>query len=124
MTKNDELKSCTPERIWLQINAGIDGETTWCENDQFEDDVEYVRVDIATGDPNEPIEDGQYRWILERNEGLWVPARVESFVDIDGCERFSFIAAGEHEALYFYECELQKVGPVIQPPPNLKDIEK
>jgi hypothetical protein len=36
------------ERIWLQKGAGLDGETTWCQDRIDDDDVEYIRADLVS----------------------------------------------------------------------------
>lgn len=44
----DEMKA--PERIWLQIGDGYyeehGDEMTWCEEQQEDSDIEYIRVDV------------------------------------------------------------------------------
>lgn len=46
-----------PEKIWLQWEGEYHEETTWCVDQIEEDDVEYIRLDIAKGLFSKPIEE-------------------------------------------------------------------
>ena len=44
-----DLENCPElEEIYLQPFEGHEGETTWCQDQVHEDDIVYIRKDIAT----------------------------------------------------------------------------
>lgn len=105
-------KNTMPKRIWL---TEIFDEIKWRQRKQKHDDVEYVRADLAAGDANEPLADGQYRWIKEDRNSSWEPALVEWF-GIGEVGDFSFVLVGEDESIKLEAIDAFKIGPVIRPP--------
>ena len=41
------IETNDPPRIWLQEPVGLDYDRTWCAESMSDDDVEYIRADIA-----------------------------------------------------------------------------
>lgn len=101
-----------PERVWCFADKS---KNRWSKESFYENTVEYVRADIVSGDPNEPLEEGQYRWIKEHPGQEWGPARVwEGDCSDTGSEDYLFSRTGSEEenlCIHAY-----KIGPVIQPP--------
>ena len=77
---------------------------------------EYVRADLIQGDANEPLEDGQYRWI--KTEHGWEPALVCHFGAFD-LGRFELMTTGEDESITLLEDDALQIGPVIRPPEGI-----
>lgn len=75
-----EQKTRAPARIWLQDEGSMDWDWTWCADKINDDDVAYVRADLAASSETrlrEALEE-----VLRRTEGRilappgedWVPA--------------------------------------------------
>lgn len=80
-------------------------------------EAEYVQADLATGDANEPLQDGQYRWIMVRDSDFWQPALANHFdtTVVGGPEGYEFYLIAEDDCQVDYE-DVLKFGPVIRPP--------
>ena len=73
------------------------------------DYAEYVRADAVLGDPNEPLENGQYRWVRHKSTpGMLDVARVS--VDYDGVWMNETGGDAYKSDQYVY------IGPAIRPP--------
>lgn len=105
-----------PERIWAYEDDGFTDFISmkgWKENgisSPFEGD-EYIRADLvpAQGSADEPLADGQYRWV--HVEGEWHVAFVWKKIMSDG---FAF----ELGKFDYWEEDIKKIGPVVRPPAN------
>ncbi len=105
-----------PERIFACRDTVVDAwggtvEEGWHTAPQFDEEVEYVRADIADGDPNEPVTEGQHRWASLGGERL-----IVFVIEVAKC-------CGRTEAIYrttsgvvCFGFELDFIGPVIRPP--------
>lgn len=78
--------------------------------DTGHDYAEYVRADAAHWDaPNEPLKDGQYRWVRHKSTPGWLDvARVS--IDHDGVWMNETGGDAYKSDQYVY------IGPAIQPP--------
>ena len=71
----------------------------------------YVRADLLQGDPNEPLADGQLRWVKSSQDGKWIVGEITNYGEgsdfFCNSDRFDGDMPIED---YF------KIGPVIRPP--------
>lgn len=72
----------------------------------------YIRADLVHGDPNEPLADGQVRWVRVDEEDSFTPAIIKTgYFNKD--DLVYFVCGNECE-LYVEDC--YEWGPVIRPP--------
>ena len=117
-----------PERIMVLMNFTSAQVTPMC--DRLEHDgtysaadaesehamgTEYVRADLLQCDVNEPLEDGQYRWVrLSKDEGF-IPATIHK--DALRKDRLIYFICGNEMEDYVEDC--YEWGPVIRPPEDV-----
>lgn len=112
-----------PEYIFACRDTVVDAwggtvEEGWHTAPQFDEEVEYIRADLVTGDAKEPLKYGQYRWVKLKDategEGStdWQIVRV----DVDEDERWNevFVFISTH-GLQYWEDDIELIGPVIRP---------
>lgn len=115
-----------PEQLFIDvIPFDISGEsiTYSGSNDQeiVKNPVKYVRADIAAGDSDEPLADGQVRWV----RAFWCGWSVVTVKKSD----IKSSCRGEDDWIFErLECgsafsmsgdDFHKLGPVIRPPKNI-----
>ena len=116
-----------PERIMVLMNFTSAQVTPMC--DRLEHDgtysavgaeseramgAEYVRADLAHSDANEPLADGQMRWVKPSQDGKWIVGAITNYGEGNdffcNSDRFDGDIPIED---YF------KIGPVIRPPEDV-----
>ena len=108
-----------PERIWACRDKVVDiwggtVEEGWHTEPQFDGEAEYVRTDLAAGDANEPLVDGQWRWVsVMFSSEKWQVAQV---FNIGGCNSDDFVF--NVGRLAYRRNLVSEIGPAIHPPAN------
>jgi len=107
MSQNMELPNYP--RIWLQPFAGDEGSHTWCQDRQSDEDIEYVRADLATPSPQtSPATEGERPTITE-------DMRYDPFVDQDD---YTFAEMRKHPSGDW--CKVEDVLRLLNTPPSTK----